>query len=103
VTQPAGGVPPARRRGQLVAEKVSPWPFIGMGGMACTFFLNAASGLLAPLWGVAVLLGVWFALLLVGFRWWTPHPLRVAVLPLVSGVAWFGLLMAGDLWFGWNA
>jgi hypothetical protein len=91
------------RRGQPVAEKISPWPFVGMAGMACTFFLNAASGLLAPLWGVAVLLGIWFALLLLGFRWWTPHPVRLALLPVVSLLLWFGIVIAGDVWLNWTA
>jgi hypothetical protein len=74
-----------------------------MAGMACTFFLNAASGLLAPWYGVALLLVVWLALLLVGFRWWTPHPVRVAALPVVSLALWFGIVTAGDLVLHWTA
>lgn len=91
------------RRGQPVAPKISPWPFVGIGGMACTFFLNLVSGLVAPWWGVLLLLALWCALLVVGIRWWTPHPVRLAFLPLVSLVLWFGIVMAGDLWFGWTA
>ncbi|GGO92629.1 hypothetical protein GCM10011584_29460 [Nocardioides phosphati] len=91
------------RRGQPVAEKISPWPFVGMAGMACTFFLNAASGLLVPPWAVAVLLALWGGLLLLGFRWWTPHPRRVALLPVVSVLLWFGLVNLGALLFHWTA
>ena len=47
---------------------VSPWPFVGMAGMACAFFLYAASGLVAPWWAVVLLLLVWVALLGAGRR-----------------------------------
>ena len=50
----------ARSRG---ANATSPWPFVGMAGMACVFFLYAASGLLAPWWAVVVLLVLWALLL----------------------------------------
>lgn len=91
------------RRGQPVVEKVSPWPFVAMAGMAGTFFLNAASVLLAPWYGVALLLLVWLGLLLLGFRWWTPHPVRLALLPVASLLLWYGIVMAGDVWLDWNA
>ncbi|KQW43992.1 hypothetical protein ASC77_21605 [Nocardioides sp. Root1257] len=68
----------------------SPWPFVGMAGMACAFFLYAASGLIVPWWAVVLLLGVWVALFAVACAWWTLHPTRlpwVAVLALVVWVA----------------
>ena len=40
-------------------HKASPWPFIAMMGMAGCFFLYAASGLLAPWYGVVLLLLIW--------------------------------------------
>jgi len=83
--------------------KASPWPFVGMAGMACAFFLYAASGLVAPAWGVAVLLAIWFALLVLAIRWWTPHPLRLLALPVVALVVWFALVTAGGAWLGWTA
>ena len=81
----------------------SPWPFVGMAGMACAFFLYAASGLVAPGWAVAVLLLVWALLLVVACVWWTPHPKR---LPFVAGFAivlWFAAVTAGGAWLGWTA
>lgn len=54
--------------------RASPWPFVGMAGMACAFFLYAASGLVAPWWAVALLLVVWVLLLVVACAWWTPRP-----------------------------
>lgn len=85
------------------SRAVSVWPFIGMIGMAATFFLYATSGLVAPGWGVALLLLVWFALFVVAVRWWTPHPRRVVLVPLVALVVWFAALTAGGAWLGWTA
>ena len=59
-------------------HKASPWPFIAMMGMAGCFFLYAASGLLAPWYGVVLLLLIWVVLFVVATRWWTPHPKRTA-------------------------
>lgn len=83
--------------------EVSPWPFVGMAGMAGAFFLYAASGLLAPWWGVALLMVVWLALFVQACLWWTPHPRRVPLLPLVAVVLWFLVLTAGGAWLGWTA
>jgi len=66
-------------------DKASPWPFVAMVGMAGCFFLYAASGLLAPWYGVALLLAIWVALFVVATRWWTPHPRRT-LLQLVDPV-----------------
>jgi hypothetical protein len=74
-----------------------------MAGMACTFFLYAASGLVAPGWGVAVLMAIWLALLVLAIRWWTPHPLRLLTLPVVALAIWFALVTAGGAWLGWTA
>ncbi|MCD4527473.1 hypothetical protein [Nocardioides sp. cx-173] len=71
--------------------------------MAASFFLYAASGMLAPPWGVAVLLLVWLVLLLVCFAWWTPHPQRLPWVGLLSVVLWFAALNAGGAFLGWTA
>ncbi len=82
---------------------VSPWPFVGMAGMACAFFLYAASGLLAPWWAVVALLVLWFVLLVVATRWWTPHPKRVPFVALFAVAFWFAAMNAGGAWLGWTA
>ncbi|HEY3016803.1 MAG TPA: hypothetical protein VGJ41_16940 [Nocardioides sp.] len=82
---------------------MSPWPFVGMAGMACAFFLYAASGLVAPWWGVAGLLLVWLAFFVLACRWWTPHPKRLPWLAVLAIVAWFLLVTAGGAWLGWTA
>ena len=74
-----------------------------MAGMACAFFLYAASGLVAPWWAVVVLLLVWLVLLVVAARWWTPHPKRVPLVALAAMVFWFGAVTAGGAWLGWSA
>jgi hypothetical protein len=83
--------------------KASPWPFIGMAGMACAFFLYGASGLVAPWWGVTGLMLIWLALFVQACRWWTPHPRRLVSLAVFAIVLWFALVTAGAAWLGWSA
>ena len=74
-----GQRPRLERRTQVVTTsltKASPWPFVGMIGMAAAFFLYAASGLVAPVWALTVLMFVWLVLFVTACRWWTPHPRR---------------------------
>lgn len=87
----------------MTLEKISPWPFVGMAGLAGVLFLYGASILLAPGWFVAVLVAVWLVMFVLACRWWTPHPVRVAVLPVFGVVLWFVSLTAGDVLLGWTA
>jgi hypothetical protein len=84
-------------------RQASPWPFVAMMGMAGTFFLYAASGLVAPWYGVVALLLVWLVLFVVACRWWTLHPTRMLWLPLVAVAVWFGVLTGGAALFDWTA
>ena len=84
-------------------RKASPWPFVAMMGMAGCFFLYAVSGLLAPWYGVVLLLAIWVVLFVVACRWWTPHPRRTLLLPLVAVAIWFAVLTAGEALFNWTA
>ncbi|MBD8869923.1 hypothetical protein [Nocardioides donggukensis] len=81
----------------------SPWPFVGMAGMAATFFLYAASGLVVPWWAVLLLMALWLVQFVAACRWWTPHPTRVAAVPVVATVLWFGLVTGGAAAFGWSS
>lgn len=83
--------------------KASPWPFVGMAGMACAFFLYAASGLVAPWWAVVALLVVWVLLLVVACAWWTPHPRRLPAVAAFAIAFWFLAVTAGGAWLGWSA
>lgn len=84
-------------------QKASPWPFVGMTGLAVVLFLYGVSGLVAPWYGVAFLILLWVGLFVVGCLWWTPHPKRVALLPLVALALWFAVVSAGGAWLGWTA
>jgi len=84
-------------------HRASPWPFVAMMGMAGTFFLYAVSGLLAPWYGVVLLLLVWVVLFVVACRWWTPHPKLMLVLPGIAVVIWFAVLVLGEALFDWTA
>jgi hypothetical protein len=78
--------------------EVSPWPFVGMAGMACAFFLYGASVLFAPWWVVVLLVLVWVALFVVACAWWTPRPRWVPGVAVVALLVWVGvvaLLSAG--------
>ena len=83
-------------------DRASPWPFVGMIGLACLFFLIAASVLTTPWYAVAGLLVVWAMTLVVALRWWTPHPGRVPWLAVGLGVVWLGTVVGGAVLFGWG-
>jgi len=93
----------SRQRPGPRPDAASPWPFVGMAGMACAFFLYAASGLVAPGWAVVLLLLLWALLLVVACVWWTPHPRRLPFLAVFAIVLWFAVVTAGGAWLGWTA
>jgi hypothetical protein len=92
-----------RRRVASAPKSTSAWPFVGMSLMAADFFLYAASGLVAPAWGVAALLAIWFVLFVLCCRWWTPHPKRLVFVAVAAMVFWFCALTAGAVWLDWGA
>jgi hypothetical protein len=92
----------ARRRTRLNRNATSPWPFVGMAGMACAFFLYAASGLVAPWWGVVALLAVWVALFVVACAWWSLHPRWVPFLAAFAIAFWFAAVLGGAFVLGWS-
>ena len=83
--------------------RASAWPFVGMALLACSFFLYAASGLLAPGWAVVSLLLLWLVLFVLACRWWSRRPRGVAGVGLLSILLWFALVNAGGAWLGWTA
>lgn len=62
-----------------------------------------ASGLVAPLWAVIVLVAVWAALLVVAIRLWRTRPFLVPLVPVVAVAIWFAAISAGEAWLGWTA
>jgi hypothetical protein len=93
----------ARRRTRRNRNATSPWPFVGMAGMACAFFLYAASGLVAPWWGVVALLVVWVLLFVVACAWWSLHPTWVPWVAAGAIVFWFVAVLGGAFVLGWSA
>lgn len=81
----------------------SPWPFVAMCGMAAAFFPYAASGLVAPWYGVVVLMVLWFALLVLAFSWWTRRPTLTLVVPVLAFVLLFAVVSFGGAFLGWTA
>lgn len=61
-----------------------------------------ASGLVAPLWAIVVLLLVWALLFVLACRWFRRHPYRVLLLPVLAAAAWFGTISAGEAFLGWT-
>ena len=95
------------QRNERVKLAASFWNNVGasmvFGGMAAAFFLYAASGLVAPWWGLTILLFVWLVLFVTACRWWTPHPGRLPLLAVAAVVFWFLAVSAGGAWLGWTA
>ena len=49
----------------MAQAKVSPWGFVGMGGMACVLFLDLGTANVAPWWVTLLFLLLWLVLFLV--------------------------------------
>lgn len=82
-------------------EQSGSW--IGMAGMAVTLFLYGASGLVAPVWAVVVLLLLWLVMFALSCRWFMTRPYRVMTLPVVALAIWFATIFSGEALLGWTA
>lgn len=71
--------------------------FVGVG------FFYAFAGLLAPLWGVAVLWAIWIGLAVLMVRWWRGNPWKVFAIPYVAGAVWGAVLYLGETLLDWTA
>ena len=58
----------------MAAAKVSPWGFVGMGGMACVLFLDLGTANVAPWWVTVLFLLLWVVLFVLAVRWFVPQP-----------------------------
>ena len=71
--------------------------------LAIGVFPYSAAGLLAPLYGIAILYVGWLVLLGVALTRWNRHPLQVLLLPVID-LGWFAaVLLVGDVLLGWTA
>jgi peptidoglycan/LPS O-acetylase OafA/YrhL len=82
---------------------VSFTPFLGMILIVSSFFLYAASGLIAPWWGIVAMVAIWLVLFIVCCVSWTPNPKRLVWIGALSYPLWFCLIVSGALIFGWDA
>jgi peptidoglycan/LPS O-acetylase OafA/YrhL len=95
-----------RRRIKPVGDepgaRLSFTPFLGMILIVSSFFLYAASGLVAPWWGVVGMIAIWLALFVLCCAWWSPHPKRLVWIGVASYPLWFCLIVGGAVAFGWE-
>jgi hypothetical protein len=87
----------------VARSKISPWGFVGMGGMACVLFLDLGTANVAPWWVTALFVLLWLVLFALARRWFLPHPHRVAWLPVFAFVVWLPTIVLGTRNLGWGA
>jgi hypothetical protein len=101
---PTGGSQTGRRGSPMTRPRWQ-WAlgWIGLAALLAALYLYAASGLLAPGWAVALLLVIWFALLVTAIQLLrSRRPLYVLLTPVAAVLIWFGALTAGETWLGWT-
>ncbi len=86
----------------MARAKVSPWGFIGMGGMVTVLFLYLGTANVAPWWVTVLLLLFWVVLFAVAMRWFVPRPRAVPWLPALAFVVWFPTIVWGTRSLGWG-
>jgi hypothetical protein len=86
----------------VARSKVSPWGFVGMGGLACVLFLDLATANIAPWWVTVLFVVLWLLLLLQATRWFLPRPGHVPMLALVGFVVWIATIVFGSAQLGWS-
>ncbi|MGQ1838264.1 hypothetical protein ACT4S2_07370 [Kocuria turfanensis] len=65
-------------------------------------YFYLASGLMAPLWAVVLLLVWWVVLTVVGVRLVQRRSYLVLLVPVVAVVTWFALMWFGGQVLGWT-
>ena len=83
-------------------QTISPWGFIGVGGMACLLFLMLATVVVAPWWVSLLFLLLWLVLFVVATRWFLPHPRRVPWLAVAGLLVWAPVVSVGSRAWGWS-
>jgi len=84
-----------------------PWArivgWLGLAAHLAVLIWDAASGLVAPGWAVAVLLVIWSALMVGAVALLRRRPVAVPLVPLAAAVIWFSAISAGEAFLGWTA
>jgi hypothetical protein len=69
-------------------------PFIGMIGLVVALFLYGYSAIALPSWLHSLVMPLaWLVLFVLGAAWFTKHPYRMLVLPVIAIVLWFALML----------
>jgi len=68
--------------------QLSPWPFVGVGTLACLGFLYGGSLIFLPWWAVVILYVLWLPLMVTGARWFAVRPAGVMWLAGAGVLAW---------------
>ncbi len=86
------------------------WPAGRIGGLvglviyiATGVFPFAASGLVAPLWGIAVLYVGWLLGLLLAIRLYRSRSAWTLAMPVAALAFWWVVITIGESAFGWTA
>ncbi|HET9648041.1 MAG TPA: hypothetical protein VFP34_07395 [Microlunatus sp.] len=78
--------------------------WLAMTAMLVLAPLFLASGLMAPAWGVVVIVGVWVALFVLGILLMVKRrPVWVVPIPIAAALLWWLLLSLGEHFLGWSA
>lgn len=65
-------------------ERVSPWPFVGLSILACTFFIFGGSLIYMHWWLVLLLYLIWIPMALSASKAFARHPSAVFPISLAS-------------------
>jgi hypothetical protein len=69
-------------------------PFIGIGGLAVAAFLYGYSAIALPSLLISAVLPLcWIVLFVLAFAWFTKHPYRVMMLPVLAIVVWLAAML----------
>lgn len=66
-------------------------------------FYYLASGLVAPLWAIALLGAWWVVLTVIGVRLVRHRSYLVLLVPVVAAATWWGVMVFGGSVLGWTA
>ncbi|WP_448628035.1 hypothetical protein [Geodermatophilus sp. URMC 64] len=89
----------------MTSPSTGTWVVAGVSGAAhgLVGVLYLASGLVAPLWAIVLLVACWVLLAVLLIRlarrgsWWTP------VVPAAALATWYAVLTLGERLLGWTA
>jgi hypothetical protein len=94
-----GGTPGS---GASFAEQLARWGSLVLQVGVGVFPLSA-SGLMAPPWALVVIALGWIVGLVAAWHLGRSRPFLALLVPVVTVAAWFALMSAGDVLFGWVA